>query len=214
MTLGERVRQERTARGWSQAALAARISAIARRKVTQVAIHHIESRGDVSPRFVVELARALDVSLDWLQKGRGQKNPRSGPQPIGDDGEVPQVMVAHYVGAGDVVHVFDDSDAIDYHDAPPGFERGAAGIVRGESMLPMYDDGDVLFWRRLDPPPKEPPKRAVIVKIKNGPLYLKKLLPGSKKGLYHLVSINPITKTLIDQPVEAIARIGWVKPVE
>jgi hypothetical protein len=36
-----------------------------------VAIHHIESRGNVNPRFVVELASALGVSLDWLRHGRG-----------------------------------------------------------------------------------------------------------------------------------------------
>jgi transcriptional regulator with XRE-family HTH domain len=71
MTLGERTRQVRNGHGWSQAELARRVSKILRRKVTQVAIHHIESRGDVSPRFVVELAQALGVNLAWLQHGRG-----------------------------------------------------------------------------------------------------------------------------------------------
>jgi transcriptional regulator with XRE-family HTH domain len=70
MTLGERVKEKRVALGWSQAELARRVSKILRRKITQVAIHHIEVRGDVSPRFVVELAQALNVSLPWLQHGR------------------------------------------------------------------------------------------------------------------------------------------------
>ena len=70
MSLGERVKEKRVSLGWSQAELAARVSKILRRKVSQVAIHHIESRGNVSPRFVVELAHVLGVSLSWLQHGR------------------------------------------------------------------------------------------------------------------------------------------------
>jgi transcriptional regulator with XRE-family HTH domain len=75
MTLGDRVRDLRKARGWSQAELAKRVSALAKRRVTQTAIYHTESRGNVSPRFVVELAQALDVPLEWLREGRG--NPPS-----------------------------------------------------------------------------------------------------------------------------------------
>jgi transcriptional regulator with XRE-family HTH domain len=71
MTLGDRVRDQRKARGWSQAELARRVSALAKRRVTQTAIYHTESRGNVSPRFVVELADALGVSLEWLREGRG-----------------------------------------------------------------------------------------------------------------------------------------------
>jgi transcriptional regulator with XRE-family HTH domain len=71
MSLGQRVREQRAARGWSQAELARRVSVVLRRRVTQMAIHHIESRGDVNPRFVVELASVLGVSLDWLRHGRG-----------------------------------------------------------------------------------------------------------------------------------------------
>jgi phage repressor protein C with HTH and peptisase S24 domain len=123
-----------------------------------------------------------------------------------------EIPLQHYVGAGDIIHIVEGDGAFDYTDAPPGFEKGAAGIVRGDSMLPMFDDGDVIFWRHLEHPPRELPRRAVIVKVKDGPLFLKKLLPGTKRGRYHLVSINPITPTMIDQPIEAIARIGWVRP--
>ena len=124
-----------------------------------------------------------------------------------------EVPIHHYVGAGDEVHLFEGDEAFDYTAAPPGFETGAAGIVRGDSMRPIFEPGDVLFWRHLERPPTEPPKRAVIVKVKDGPLFVKKLLPGTKKGLFYLLSLNPNTPPLNDQPVEAIARIGWVKPV-
>ena len=123
-----------------------------------------------------------------------------------------EIPIHHYIGAGDEVHPFEGDDPFDYTGAPPGFETGAAGIVRGDSMRPIFEPGDVLFWRHLERPPTEPPKRAVIVKVKDGPLLVKKLLPGTKKGLYYLLSLNPNTPPLHDQPVEAIARIGWVKP--
>ncbi len=136
---------------------------------------------------------------------------------LSEEAETP---IAHYVGAGDEVHLIDDagtSTHIDYTPSPPGFERdhGAAVIVRGESMRPIYDPGDMLFFRhRRDPPktPKEMPVRAVIVQVIDGPLYVKKLLPGTKKGRFHLLSLNPLTPILQDQAVESFAYIEWVKP--
>lgn len=131
-----------------------------------------------------------------------------------------ETPIIHYVGAGDEVHLISDAGtetAIDYTASPPGFERdkGAAVIVRGESMRPIYDPGDMLFFRhRRRPPatPKELPIRPVIVQVAGGTLYVKKLLPGTKKGRFHLLSINPLTPPLQDQPVESFAYIEWVKP--
>lgn len=162
----------------------------------------------LSDRSYELLAAAADTTVANL---RGEA---SAPAAASRRKETPQVELRHYVGAGDVIHIIDGDGGIDWVDAPPGFEKGAAGQVRGDSMLPMFDDGDVIYWRRIEPPPKDPPKRAVIVKVKDGPLYLKKLLPGTKRGRYHLVSINPVTRTLLDQPIEGIARIGWVRPIE
>lgn len=125
-----------------------------------------------------------------------------------------EIELAHYAGAGDEVHLFDGDGGLDWVPAPPGFEKGAAVVVRGDSMRPLFDDGDMLFYRKREAPPKEPTKRAVIVQVTNGPLYVKKLLPGSRRGRFHLLSINPLTAPLTDQHVESIARIGWVKPVE
>lgn len=73
MTLGERVKLVREERGWSQAEVARRVTRLRQEKTSQVAIHHIEKRGDVNPGFVVELAQALEVNLDWLRRGRGPK---------------------------------------------------------------------------------------------------------------------------------------------
>lgn len=133
----------------------------------------------------------------------------------GDPPPAAEVPIHHYVGAGDQVFPIDgNDDAIDYTEAPPGYQDGGAAIVRGESMRPLFEPGDIVFWRRLERPPTEATKRAVIVQVKDGPLLLKKVLPGTKKGFYYLLSLNPTTPVMNDQPVEAIARIGWVRPAE
>ncbi len=131
-------------------------------------------------------------------------------------GERPPEMempVRYMIGAGDEIHVIEEDSGFDYTVAPPGFEHAGAGIVRGDSMRPLFEEGDILFWREVQPPPSgDPPQRAVIVHLTSGVLYVKRLLAGTRKGRFHLLSVNPITPILADQHVEAIAQIEWVKP--
>jgi len=132
----------------------------------------------------------------------------------GDSPPPIQIPVHHYVGAGDEVYIVDGDDNIDYTEAPPGYEQGGAAIVRGDSGRPMFESGDVLFWREQENPPKEATRRPVIVYLTDGRLFVKKLLPAPGRNIYHLLSINPTTAVLTDQEVECIARIGWVKPAD
>ncbi len=71
-TLGERVKEERKAKGWSQAELARRVSR-AGYQITQGGIAQIERRGETEPKSIVQLATALGVSVHWLQSSRGDK---------------------------------------------------------------------------------------------------------------------------------------------
>lgn len=72
-TLGERLKSEREARGWSQNDVARRVSNAGFR-MTQGGIAQIERRGKTSPRSIVQLAQALGVSVHWLQSNRGDKH--------------------------------------------------------------------------------------------------------------------------------------------
>ncbi len=72
-TLGERVKEERKNKGWSQAELARRVSR-AGYSITQGGIAQIERRGDTEPKSIVQLATALGVSIAWLQSNRGDRN--------------------------------------------------------------------------------------------------------------------------------------------
>lgn len=167
--------------------------------------------------FLADRSRTLsDETYELLAEAASRllQRPIKAAQLRGEPPTTIEIPLAHYVGAGDEVHLFDGNNFLDYVEAPPGFTKGAACVVKGDSMRPTFDDGDMLFYRQLEAPPKEPTRRAVIVQVKNGPLYVKKLLPGSRRGRFHLLSINPLTAVLTDQAVESIARIGWVKPVE
>jgi phage repressor protein C with HTH and peptisase S24 domain len=124
------------------------------------------------------------------------------------------IDVQSYVGAGDEVQMVSVDGGLGRTSAPPGYEDGGAMIVRGDSMRPVFDDGDLLFFRAAGPPSGTPPEKPVIVKVRGGGLYVKKILKGSRRGHFHLLSINPVTPIMPDRPVETIARIGWVKPVE
>lgn len=72
-TLGERLRGEREAKGWSQNELARRVSH-AGFQMTQGGIAQIERRGNTSPKSIVQLAQVLGVSVHWLQSDRGDKH--------------------------------------------------------------------------------------------------------------------------------------------
>ena len=61
-TLGERVKEERKAKGWSQAELARRVTH-AGYQITQGGIAQIERRGETEPKSIVQLATALGVSV-------------------------------------------------------------------------------------------------------------------------------------------------------
>lgn len=207
MSLGDRVRRARIAKKLTQIKLVAAVRRIGG-DLSQPQLSAIENDEIERPGALPELAAVLGVSAPELL-GR--------PVSLRPAQEVPQTPIKHYVGAGDEVHLFDGDDAFDETPAPPGFEgdKGAAAIVRGESMRPIYDPGDMLFFRfRFDPPAtaKDMPSRPVIVQVKDGPLYVKKLLPGTRKGRFHLLSINPLTAVLQDQLVESFAYIEWVKP--
>lgn len=160
---------------------------------------------------------AYRVPWVWILEG-GSLPGKDTPVARRAKDDQPETPIAHFVGAGDEVNLYDDAGsgmAIDYTPSPPGFERtrGAAAVVRGDSMRPIFDAGDLLFFRPPRPPPAahDLPERAVIVQVR-GKLFVKKLLPGTKPGRFHLLSINPLTPVMQDQPVQSYAFIEWVKP--
>lgn len=67
MSISSRIKEARTALGWSQVRLAEEAG------VTQSSIANIESGQRKRPRELVSIARALRVSPAWLETGRSPK---------------------------------------------------------------------------------------------------------------------------------------------
>ncbi|SEP41569.1 Helix-turn-helix domain-containing protein [Rhodospirillales bacterium URHD0017] len=165
-TLGERVKTERRAKGWSQAELARRVTK-AGYSITQGGIAQIERRGDTEPKSIVQLAQALGLSVNWLQSIRGDKtagvsadddqlsmipsggrrgrgaaasSPPSGPrQPL-------QVFASAQGGSEGAMIL--SNEPVSWLPRDPRLEGVADAygcFVSGDSMEPAYEKGNILL---------------------------------------------------------------------
>lgn len=157
------------------------------------------------------------VTADWLLSGRGTtpRGLKNLPTQTVSKSERPKgasIEITHSVGAGDQVFPVPGDSPLGYITAPPGYENGGAVAIRGDSGRPLFDDTDLLFFKTWEPPPspRKLPRRPVIIELEDGRSFLKVLMPGTRKGAYHLLSINQAVAPIYDVVVTAIARIGWV----
>jgi hypothetical protein len=137
---------------------------------------------------------------------------------IGEDVPAKELPLWGYVGAGEVVHPFDGDDPppLETVDTPPGLKNGAALIVRGDSMLPRLQEGDVVFFEMRETPPERLLNEECVVRLAAsksgpGPLMVKRLTRGTRKNRFHLVSVNPAVPVMEDQPVAWAAAIQWIR---
>jgi len=124
------------------------------------------------------------------------------------------VAVAGRVGAGERVELVDAYSKGDglYHVACPA-EISPHDIVAvevvGDSMLPVYEPGSVLFYSRetIGVPTEAIGRICVCADIANG-AWVKQVKRGSEPGLYHLISVNPTSENLHD------IHLHWAAPVK
>ena len=156
------------------------------------AMHEGGQRGlrrDVAATY----ARLLDVSVEWLLTGKPASS-------------VAQAVLRGYVGAGAEIHPFPDEGSLDVIDAPPGCEQGEAYLVRGDSMTPVYQDGDVIFPDPIETPSEYLDGRDCIVQIHNGARLVKRVHRGAAKGMVRLFSYA--THSLSPE-----VRLEWARPI-
>ncbi len=163
------------------------------------------------------IAEALGVSVDWLLHGTDTA------------ADMQQVAISGYVGAGETVIPLDDlaqetvergtrdgdrkneSEYPDMVEAPASLGRVAALIVRGDSMEPVYHEGDIIFYRRYRGHPGDIVGRECVVETEGGELYLKRLRQGSKEHLFHLLSYQPGVDPIFDVKLRWAGVVEWVK---
>lgn len=126
-----------------------------------------------------------------------------------DDEPEKTVKLAGYVGAAQAVYQFDDG-AADYVEAPPGANDMTEAVeVRGDSMLPLYETGTLLYYSKQLAPETMIGRRAVVL-VADGRVLVKSVRRGSAPGFYTLVSLN--APDIEDVVLEWAAPIDWIKP--
>ncbi|GLK65667.1 XRE family transcriptional regulator [Paracoccus kondratievae] len=158
------------------------------------------------------VAGALGVTETWLIHG------------IGNSPEKTVISVAGRVGAGAHVPLYDVSEdgGLFQVAEPPQLQRMrcarpiAAVEVEGDSMMPMYQPGDILFFIRAthEGVPDEDIGRPCIVEDAEGNAWVKQVKRGDEPGLFHLISLNPTSETRHNQRIKWAARVRLALPAE
>lgn len=121
----------------------------------------------------------------------------------------PKIPLKGYIGAGQAIYPFEDGGE-ELIDAPPKARSSTvAAKVRGDSMLPHYEDGDIIYYSQ-NLPPEEMRNRRCVVKLADGRMLVKTLRRGSTDQLWTLTSTN--AADIEDVVVEWVAPIDWIKP--
>lgn len=188
MDNGSRIRKARELLGWSQADLAKRAG------TSQANVHRVEANLVAHSRHTAALLEALGLDDQVLKTAAHM------------------VPVVSYVGAGAEIYSLDDHEkggGIDQVEVPAGVMSLStiAVIVRGDSMVPAYRDGDHLFYDRqfrgnLD----ALVGKSCVVRLVDGRCLVKDIFK-SKNG-YVLISHNADP---IFDPIDWAAPVIWVK---
>lgn len=116
-------------------------------------------------------------------------------------GEESTLHVVGYVGAGAEVIPIDDGDPLSVVQVDFPVPRGSvAAIVRGDSMYPIFEDGDLVAYGGEPLPPEKAVGSTCVVQLADGRMLIKRVRRGTKEGLYTLTSSN--APDIEDVPLE------------
>lgn len=181
----QRLRLARTHRGFDTAAAAAEAFGWNRNTYAS----NENGNAPFSYRKAKEYALAFDVRPEWLYDASG---PMRGQN---TDGLVP---IKGRVGAnpeGDVLFAT-GQEAGDLAPIPPGgTDKAVALLVAGHSMRGLADDGALIYFEdQRTAPSADMLGEVVVVETDTDEVLVKRLLRGSKPGLYDLESIAGPTR--------------------
>ncbi len=149
-----------------------------------------------SYRKAKEYAAAFGVSAEWLYDAAGpvRASALAGYVPIlGRVGADPEGVVLFATG----------QDAGDLAPIPPGgTDKAAALRVVGHSMRGLADDGALIYFEdQRTPPTPDMLGHVVVVEVDTDEVLVKRLLRGSRSGLFDLESVAG--------PTRQDARLRW-----
>lgn len=127
------------------------------------------------------------------------------------------IAIAGKVGAGAHVPVFDVYEKGDgpQVECPPGLSpQGIVAVeIQGDSMEPLYSEGDFLFYTRdtHDGVPDDAIGKRCVCEDADGNGWVKLIKRGTEPGLYHLIALNPDAENQHDVTLNwaAQVRLHW-----
>lgn len=168
LTVGDRVRQCRKLKRWSQEKLAKEA------QLTQATISHVENNISDQSKYLPQIAKALNVSSEYLLSGQEYIDKQKGTFDdfviIGGDkaGEVPskeeyvlipKFDVAGSCGSGSIIDHVDVKGGLVFSEdwiLSQGLKKDKLVVIHaiGDSMYPTIEDGQVLLLDTSDITPR------------------------------------------------------------
>lgn len=152
-----------------------------------------------------QIAEKFDVSQStvnrWLRGSEPEGHRRDAINTayegiVADDPKPPTGMtvgVYGYVGAGAEVVPFNDTQYEPFEEVEVDFpvpDGTAALIVRGDSQMPVFEDGDLVGFHKEGQDPDTLIGRMCIVRLADGRMLIKRIKKGSAPRLHTLTSSN------------------------
>lgn len=192
MNWADRLRSKFEETGWKKAELSRR-SGVPYDNVNKYLAGKVDQpRGDT----LASLAKALGVEPLWLEKGIDHESP------------IRMVPLKGYIGAGGHVEAIDHGP--DEIEAPADSHPDTvAAQIKGDSQLPVLQDGWIIYWS-VPKPASVMINQLAVVQLSDGRIMVKTLRNGSQPGLWTLTSFN--AADIVDVPVDWAAKIDWIKP--
>lgn len=188
--LSEWLREALEATGKSQSDLARVLTAQLGRSIDRAAVNKmVKGSRDIAGDELLEIARYLEKPVPGGTKRR--------------------IQLSGYVGAAQTVYQFDEGGA-GWADAPPESPASTEAVeVVGDSMLPLYREGAILYYSRQLSPESQLGELCV-VRLEDDRVMVKTIRRGSEPGLYTLASLN--APDIEDVALQWAAPIDWIKP--
>lgn len=186
-TLADRPRFAMTKRGMSQPKLA-KAASTRRQPVSQQSVQQLLSGRNTTSKHIPAIAKALGIRIEWLVSYEEPMDAAPGPARM-----VPEIDLVRAGHWGDVNDPFPPGDTPTIPASSPVGPRAFALRVDGESMLDLYQHGDIVI---VDPDIQPQPGDDVVAKLNSSEeATLKRYRQKTPKEV-ELVPRNPLYPTL------------------
>jgi phage repressor protein C with HTH and peptisase S24 domain len=209
--IAERVVKRRQQLGLSQSALARRLN------VKPQSIQQLEAGQVARPRYLLELARALEVDAEWLVSGQtGGMQPAAAPGQANEFALIPVYDLSASAGAGS----FFDQENVLYHlafrqqwlKAASNAPLASLAVLQasGDSMEDTIRHGDTLLVDRTQTSPRID---AIFVLRWDGQLLVKRVKADPARKKLTLLSDNARYGAVEDirpEDLDVLGRVIWI----